>query len=649
MQRPRFRVFISSPGDVSEERRIVASAVDRLRGRFAGACELIEYRWENDVFLASDGGFQEQIARASEFDLCVFILWSRLGTPLSASFNRPDGTPYQSGTEFEFDDAVEGSRRRGRPYVILFRKVRKCVLDLSDDADTVHERVTQYRRLESFISSRMKGPDGAFLHAFNEFGAADELESKVSQKLEQLILRLLAGEGDGATTPSLQPPAGAAGRAKTDVSPFRGLRRFEPADADLYFGRRRATQEVLEQLRSRAEGGSPFVLIFGGSGVGKSSFARAGLLPFLTDPGVIAETRAWRWSIFEPSDSTGDLIDGLAATLLTANALPRLAARMPEAELARALRGRESSLVALLRSELTAHAGLDAEQPPVNGTPFPVRYALLIDPVEEIFTRQGATPEDRESFLQTIEWLLGTGLFWVVGTMRSDFFDRCAEHRRLLDLKHGNGQYHLPPPSHAELGQMIRLPAQSAALEFEADPVRGPLDDFLLEEASRDPGALPLLEFTLDEVWKKSDAGRTGRLSFRAFDELGGVRGAISSRAREVLGQIRARLGPRTDPALSAVFGMLVGTGERAEHVVVRLYAPLARFDRDPDQRVVVDALVEARLFLTDIDDENHPVVTLAPESLLRHWPELVEWVEANREFLMLRERIDRAARQWAA
>ena len=243
------------------------------------------------------------------------------GTPLSASFNRPDGTPYQSGTEFEFDDAVEGSRRRGRPYVILFRKVRKCVLDLSDDADTVHERVTQYRRLESFISSRMKGPDGAFLHAFNEFDAADELETKVSQKLEQLILRLLAGEGESAAAPPPQPPTAAAGRSAPPPSAAcAGSSRPTPTCTSAAGG---ATQEVLEQLRARAGSGSPFVLVFGGSGVGKSSFARAGLLPFLTDPGVIAETRAWRWSIFEPSDSTGGLIDGLAATLLTANALPR--------------------------------------------------------------------------------------------------------------------------------------------------------------------------------------------------------------------------------------------------------------------------------------------------------------------------------------
>src|SRR3954452_18121897 len=126
MHRPRIRVFISSPGDVIEERRIVAAAVDRLRRRYAAACDVVEYRWENDVYLATDGGFQEQIARAANFDLVVFILWSRLGTRLPAAFARADGTPYDSGTEFEFEDAVDAFRRQGRPDVLLFRKARKC-------------------------------------------------------------------------------------------------------------------------------------------------------------------------------------------------------------------------------------------------------------------------------------------------------------------------------------------------------------------------------------------------------------------------------------------------------------------------------------------------------------------------------------------
>ena len=113
MQRPRFRVFISSPGDVSEERRIVASAVDRLRRRFAGACELVEYRWENDVFLATDGGFQEQIAAGVGVrPVRLHPLVAPRHPPLRLLY-APDGTPYQSGTEFEFDDAVEGSRRAG--------------------------------------------------------------------------------------------------------------------------------------------------------------------------------------------------------------------------------------------------------------------------------------------------------------------------------------------------------------------------------------------------------------------------------------------------------------------------------------------------------------------------------------------------------
>src|SRR5206468_9232225 len=129
----------------------------------------------------------------------------------------------------EFEDAVDGFQRRGRPYVMLFRKVRKCMLDLADDPDTVRDRVDQYRRLESFINSRMKGPTGEFLHAFNEFEAADELEAKIGQKLEQLVVRLLEAQGDGAgraPVPAPAPRGGPGGLA--GQSPFRGLRRFEP-------------------------------------------------------------------------------------------------------------------------------------------------------------------------------------------------------------------------------------------------------------------------------------------------------------------------------------------------------------------------------------------------------------------------------------
>ena len=67
------------------------------------------------------------------------------------------------------------------------------------------------------------------------------------------------------------------------------------------------------------------------------------------------------------------------------------------------------------------------------------------------------------------------------------------------------GQYNLAPPTPAEIGRMIRLPAQVAGLvPLGEDADRGSLDQVLLEETAGGPGALPLLEFTLDELFQKA-------------------------------------------------------------------------------------------------------------------------------------------------
>ena len=70
----------------------------------------------------------------------MVILWSRLGTRLPAGiFSRPDGRPYLSGTEFEFEDAAESFRMRGLPDLLVYRKTAKVVTEL-DSKNAVLER-----------------------------------------------------------------------------------------------------------------------------------------------------------------------------------------------------------------------------------------------------------------------------------------------------------------------------------------------------------------------------------------------------------------------------------------------------------------------------------------------------------------------------
>ena len=63
-------------------------------------------------------------------------------------------------------------------------------------------------------------------------------------------------------------------------NPYKGLRAFEEPDVGDFFGR----EELVEQLLARLSGSglrSRFILVVGGSGTGKSSVVRAGLLPRL--------------------------------------------------------------------------------------------------------------------------------------------------------------------------------------------------------------------------------------------------------------------------------------------------------------------------------------------------------------------------------
>src|SRR5580700_1340401 len=105
----KFRIFVSSPGDVAEERIIAERILRRLADRYAGVVSIEPILWEHEPLAATDT-FQAQIPPSGETDVVVCILWARLGTRLPAQIKRPDGTPYDSGTEFEFETAAAAHR-----------------------------------------------------------------------------------------------------------------------------------------------------------------------------------------------------------------------------------------------------------------------------------------------------------------------------------------------------------------------------------------------------------------------------------------------------------------------------------------------------------------------------------------------------------
>ncbi|MDZ7632106.1 MAG: hypothetical protein U5K74_12380 [Gemmatimonadaceae bacterium] len=625
---PTFRIFVSSPGDVSEERVLAERTIRRLAEEYATVARIEGIFWEHEP-LAATSTFQAQLVRPSEADVAVCILWARLGTRLPKDFRRKDGSAYESGTSFEFEDAAEGFRANGTPALLVYRKSSDPTVSLKDESVVV-EMLRQRRALHEYLQRWFHNQeDGSLAAAFHPFDVPARFEELLDQHLRKLIERRWPAQA-----------AGAHGLWRRDT-PFRGLSRFDLEHAPIFFGRSRATADVLAGLRARAANpGSAFVLILGMSGSGKSSLARAGVIPLLTQSGVVPGHSTWERVIMQPTQA------GAMATPLRALAKAWLerarGADSDPGEAGPVVSDDASSALAeaLASDPASAVETLCRSHAPVAAD---VQVALVVDQLEEIFTMAAVTDDDRLAFVHVLSALCASGRFWCVATMRSDFYARCEALPPLVTLMEGQGQYHLLMPTAAELAQIIRFPVRMAGLRLEEDPGTGErLEDLLLSSTVGNPGSLPLLEFTLEELYKRRRDD--GVLSLQAYRALGGVEGALATRAEEVFMALDAA----TRDTLPGVLRRLVFVDPAQGNAAVRRSASRDSFAHDESQQLI-SAFVSARLFVADRGEGGVPTVSVAHEALIRHWPRVQQWLQDDREFLATRARVETAASLWRA
>lgn len=186
----QIKVFISSPGDVIPERQVVKMVLGRLNEEFSGRALMLPVMWEEEPLLASDT-FQAQIHPPRETEIYLGILWSRIGSPLPDSIRRPDGTAYESGTAFEFEDALAGHREAGRPEMLLYIKNGAPQISLHDKS-IVLDRLEQIDRLNAYREKVLMGDDGSYVAAFHVFDDTEHFETMVEMHLRKLVQKLLA-------------------------------------------------------------------------------------------------------------------------------------------------------------------------------------------------------------------------------------------------------------------------------------------------------------------------------------------------------------------------------------------------------------------------------------------------------------------------
>jgi serine/threonine protein kinase/tetratricopeptide (TPR) repeat protein len=699
------RVFVSSTGDVQKERnlanrviRSIAAELDlsvrdsdsnfqRLAEANAKpANDAAETEPENDGELIlcpffweyqssrPGRGYHGEIPNTGRFDLVLSIVWSRLGYPVAPILTMPDGSPPDSGTDYEVAWALDrASKGGGVPVLRVYRNCSKPTppLEPKEEREAFGQ---QWDSVQDFFVHWEKSSEGGLAGKVDNYHSLEEFEELFRERFRDFLAGQLEHEVRGRIS----------GRKvrRWKSSPFRGLNVFDFEHAPIFYGRTKAVGEVLEALEEQLRAQRPFVLVVGASGSGKSSLVRAGVLPLLTQPGTIEGIGLWRWAVTRPGagGSAGDCFDALAAALLEPAALPALedleslsAVRDLASELrdhsdAVALRVRDALDHAarewkirqshylqererqLRSSDRSDEANLVRQQTEALEPP-KTRLVLVVDQLEELFT-SGFSPDLRQKYISAIAGLVRSGRVFILAALRSDFYSSYQEFPELIELTRPSGKIDLRPPTAYEIGSMIRLPAEAAGLRFEQDRTTGQrLDEALRDAAAATPESLPLLEHVLSLLYDLQVSRGDHLLRWSDYRELGELKGALAKHAETVFGTLQ----PDEQKAFPLVMRYLVTLGQGEEEVPNRRTVPYRDFvavestshDQKSGAKGFVDLFIEQRLLVADTDPQGQVTVSVTHEALLREWQRIKEWLTENREFLRMRDRLDSSLKLW--
>jgi parallel beta-helix repeat protein len=166
----------------------------------------------------------------------------------------------------------------------------------------------------------------------------------------------------------------------------------------------------------------------------------------------------------------------------------------------------------------------------------------------------------------------------------------------------------------------------------------------LLFEVQGQAGALPLLQFTLDQLFQR----RSGRqLTLSAYRELGGVKGALTRQAEETYAALPSEEHRKLARAL---FVRLIDPGA-SEQDTTRRRAALSEFSLPESSQTrllqeVADAFIVARLLTTN-EIAGTTTIEVSHEALIREWKRLAEWLREARDDIGLQQTISKVATEW--
>lgn len=603
----KIRIFLSSPGDVWQERNIARNVISQLSSLYAQYVELEILMWE-DLPLSADSTFQEGIdyfIKGEEIDIAVFILWSRLGTPLCTKFTKPDGSLYKSGTEYEFDLMMRLFEEKGKPRILTYVKNTEqlpTVKSLGELEEILHQKDC----VKMFLQEHFRDDESNSNYAYMQFGENASFEQKFRLHISKAIKSIL-GDIDEIK--------------EWNGNPYVGLNSFDFDQSQIFFGRRQLIYDTASRLididRDKEK---KSLIVLGESGSGKSSFVKAGLLPFFC--GDVEQS--CRYVILLPSSYGGKIYSGLLDLL------------KEKFDFLRDVPFIEELAEEIDRKKNFKNLSYAFDQNEYED------LIIYIDQFEELFTDNNISEEERTKVLMLLRGIISIKKIRVFLSMRSDFYSRFSLYSDLLGIKEMSEVVDLPVPGYSEIEEIVEEPARKACLKWEIDELGNGLNKMIVEEASEIKD-LPLIEFALSELYNLRDSNDC--LTFEAYQKIGGLNGAIGTYADAFY----SKLNDSEKQVFEDIVSFVVVASASQEGVYAKKTSLRKDAEKTELHAAVVDKLIDAHLLVSGRDAFGEATITLAHEILMTSWTTLSDWMIREMEFLKKNTYFEQKVQYWTA
>ena len=394
--------------------------------------------------------------------------------------------------------------------------------------------------------------------------------------------------------------------------PYKGLDVFEEEDADLFFGRERLADDLVNRVKE-----SRTVFITGPSGSGKSSLVRAGLIHALKQ-GAIKNLHSERW-LYETMKPGREPLKDLALAF----------SRLKSPELADYFQSHAHETDVLNKCAESVMSSRKDQ-----------RFLLFVDQFEEVFT-QINQEDERRAFINMLAHAstVENGRVIVLFAMRSDFVSNCATYPALNELL-GQEFRQIGAMQPEELVAAIALPAKQVGL-----PIEDELIARIINDMKGEPGALPLMQFALKDLFdSQQEKGGVIELTLKDYLRHGGIHKSLERHADKSF----AKLSEGEQHLARSIFSGLIEIGRgTVDTRRTALFDELVPANASSaDVLVIVQKLADARLIITD-EQAGKDTVTISHEKLIEAWPWLKKLVNENRDVIALQNETASDAKEW--